>query len=478
MRNIILLGLLSFLPILTAAYASEFEHGSKLNHQPSKVSQKLMDQNMEALLEKYVKKTSAGVVAAIIDQENVNFFACGKKSVNGDELVSDETIFEIGSITKVFTSSVLMDMVHKEQVHLDDPIDFYLVEVKIPQFENKKITFRHLATHTSGLPPLPDNFDQTNVSDPYQNYTTSELYEFLNHYELKKSPGEACYYSNLGMGLLGHVLSVVAKKSYEELVVNTICNPLGMKKTGVQINSVTNEDVAIGHNLDLPVGNWNFDVLAGCGALRSNVKDMAKFLSANMGVMNTPLFEVFKECHQIHVPFPGFGGMALGWQVTDRGIICHTGGTGGFLSFIGFNPKNQRGVVLLSNSADYFSDDLTVGLLDPENFTPEPPIDEALTNLTYLKQFEGVFETIASVDDSKQEKPITLHYGIYARNLWVWTPSGDKGVLKPNAFGIFCTVGAPEEYYTRFVFDENGKIIKVQLNNPNGLIEAFPKVQP
>lgn len=436
-----------------------------------------MDQNMESLLEKHVKKTSAGVVAAIIDQENVKFFACGKKITSGNDLVSEQTIFEIGSVTKVFTVSILMDMVRRGQVSLDDPIDFYLKDVKIPQFKDKKITFRHLATHTSGLPPLPDNFDQTNWSDPYKNYRVRELYEFLNQYELKKIPGEECCYSNLGMGLLGHVLSVVAKKSYEELVVEKICNPLEMKKTSIQVNSPENDDIAIGHNLDLPVGNWHFDVLAGCGALRSNIQDMAKFLSANMGIINSSLSEIFKECHQIQVEFPGFGGMALGWQVTDRGIICHTGGTGGFGSFIGFNPKNQKGVVLLSNSADFFSDDLTIGLLDPENFTPEPTIDESLTNLAYLKKFEGVFETIASLDDSKQKPLITLHYGVYARNLWVWTPSGDKGVLKPISFGIFCTMGAPEEYSTHFFFDDAGKIIKVQLNNPNGIIEAFPKDQ-
>ena len=478
MKNSILFCLFLLLTSTEIANASDCENDSKLIPRSPKISKKIMDQNMEPLLKRHVKKSSAGIVAAVIDQGNIEFFVCGNKSVNGNEPVSEETVFEIGSITKVFTASVLMDMVNKGLVKLDDPIDLYLSDVKVPQFEEKKITLRHLATHTSGLPPLPDNFDQTNLSDPYKNYTTHELYEFLNHYDLKKSPGEECSYSNLGMGLLGHVLSLVAKKSYEELVVDTICNRLDMKKTGIAFNSVMDGDVAIGHNLDLPVGNWNFDVLAGCGAIRSNIKDMAGFLSANMGMVNTPLSEVFKECHQIQVSIPGFGGMGLGWQITDRGIICHTGGTGGFLSFIGFNPKNQKGIVLLSNSTDFFSDNLTLGQLDPENFIPEKPIDEALSALTYLKQFEGVFETVPSAENSKQEQLIILHYGVYGRNLWVWTPSGDKGVLKPLSFGVFGTVGAPEEYYTRFVFDDNNRIVKVQLNNPNGLIEAFPKAQP
>ena len=424
---------------------------------------------MEDLLKRHVKKSSAGLVAAFIDQGKIEYFAYGTQAIGEDKPVNDETIFEIGSVTKVFTTTALVKMVNEGKIQLDDPIDLYLPGVKSPQFGDKKITLLHLATHTSGLPPVPDNLDLTNVTNPYQSYTKEKLYEFLSGYELQKAPGEDCVYSNLGMGLLGHILSLVSGKSFEELVRKSVCDILGMANTGIALTPAMKDHLANGHSIDQSVGPWDFDVLAGAGALRSNVKDMTLFLAANMGIIKTPLFETLKQCHQEQRSFPGQGGMALGWQVTNGGIIQHGGGTGGFLSFIGFNPKNQKGLVLLSNSTDFFSDDLTIGLLDPENYIPEKPIDEALTTIEYLKQFEGAFEAIS------EELPLTINFGLYGRDLWVWMSSGEKAVLTPVSVGVFRPRGAPDGYYTSFSFDGNQKVVKVQLIRPDGVIEACLK---
>ena len=120
--------------------------------------------------------------------------------------ISEDTIFEIGSITKIFTTLILMDMVANGEVVLDEPVETYLPSVKIPELNGKKITLRHLATHYSGLPSLPDNFNPKNPMNPYEDFTSEDLYHFLNHYNLKRAPGEQFEYSNVGLGLLGHIL--------------------------------------------------------------------------------------------------------------------------------------------------------------------------------------------------------------------------------------------------------------------------------
>jgi serine-type D-Ala-D-Ala carboxypeptidase/endopeptidase len=428
---------------------------------------------MKNLLQKHIKKSSAGVVAALIDDGRIEYVAYGKKSINEDVPVTKESVFEIGSITKVFTATALLDIVHKGKVQLDDPIDAYLPGIKIPQFGDKKITFRHLATHSSQLPPVPDNFDLTNITNPYRDYTVEKLYQFLSSYELPKAPGESCIYSNLGMGLLGHVLSIISQKSYEQLISENICKVLGMENTGITLTPKMEKNKARSHRQQQEVEYWDFSVLAGCGALRSDAQDMARFLAANMGVIKTSFADVFKQCHEVQFSFPGEGAMALGWQISNRGIITHMGGTGGSLSFIGFNPKNQKGLVLLSNSTDFFSDDLTIGLLDPENYIPEKPVDEAFLAIDYLKLFEGAFETLQT--EGKQETPVIVNFGVYGTDLWVWLSTGEKAVLIPETFGVFCPRGFPDGYRSCFIFDDNKNILKVQIIRPDGMLEAVPK---
>ncbi len=296
------------------------------------------------------------------------------RPLNGD------TIFEIGSVTKVFTSLLLADMVERGEVALNDPISKYLPPgVKAPEHDGHPITLIDLSTHTSGLPRLPTNLNPKDPSNPYADYTAKDLYDFLNSYQLTRDPGFQFEYSNLGGGLLGQLLSLRAGITYEALVRARITGPLGMTSTGITLTPDEKSRLAAGHNAELkPVPNWDLNVLAGAGALRSDANDLLTFLAAFLGYTKTPLAPAMASMLAARRPAgPGMGEIGLAWIIskpfTDE-IIWHNGGTGGYRSFVGFNPKARTGVVVLSNTfTNAGVDDIGMHLLEPRAPLMAPP---------------------------------------------------------------------------------------------------------
>lgn len=308
------------------------------------------------------------------------------------------TLFEIGSITKVFTTIVLADMAAKGELKLDDPARSLLPSgVKMPARNGREITLYNLATHTSGLPRIPSNMIDMDETNPYADYTPEKLYAFLNGYELSRPVGGESSYSNLGMGLLGHLLSLRAGTSYEQLVLSRICAPLGMTGTRITLTREDSAHLAVGHDAGgKAVRNWDFDALAGCGALRSTADDMLRFLAANMGLIDSPLLPAMRETHRKRESL-GIEGMdiGLGWQIQTRdGVktVWHNGGTGGYRSFAGFAPDKGLGVVVLTNAFCEI-DDIGLHLLNPAvplaDF--EKPREIELPE-SALRRYEGYYE--------------------------------------------------------------------------------------
>src|SRR5262245_43489768 len=238
----------------------------------------------------YQRKQAVGIVAGVIEPNGRRVVSYGKLA-NGDPRTLDgDTIFEIGSVTKVFTALVLADMVNRKEVSLDDPAAKYLPEnVRMPERSGKPITLLDLATHTSGLPAIP-NLKPKDPGNPYTDYSVDDLYQFLSGYELSRDPGSEFEYSNLGAGLLGHVLAYCAGTDYESLIRSRITEPLGMPDTSITLSASMKQRMATGHSLALaPVANWDLPVLPGAGALRSSANDMLTFLSAFFGYKESPL---------------------------------------------------------------------------------------------------------------------------------------------------------------------------------------------
>jgi serine-type D-Ala-D-Ala carboxypeptidase/endopeptidase len=299
------------------------------------------------------------MVIGVIDKNSVTVLGLGKRADGSSDDVNGDTVFEIGSVTKVFTGLLLQDMADHDEVKLDDPITNYLpASVTVPSRNGGQITLRSLATHTSGLPRLPDNMAPKDDDNPYADYTVDQLYQFLSSYKLPRKIGAKSEYSNLGVGLLGHVLALKAGTNYEALVVGRICNPLKMDSTRVTLTPNLQARLAAGHNeAGVPAKNWDLPTLTGAGALRSTVNDMLKLLAAEMGFAPSPLSGAMQKTQAPQKPGGFLSEIGLAWQIDkDNGTIWHNGGTGGYISYVGFKQDKSLGVVILAGGANDIDD--------------------------------------------------------------------------------------------------------------------------
>jgi D-alanyl-D-alanine-carboxypeptidase/D-alanyl-D-alanine-endopeptidase len=315
-------------------------------------------------------RADVGLVAAMITPAGAIIVSAGKAGPDGIPLLNGDTVFEIGSVTKVFTAVALADMIERGEVALDDPVQKFLpTGARVPERNGKPITLLDLTTHTSGLPSLPTNLELSDMANPYARYTVPQLYTFLNDYKLTRDIGSAFEYSNFGVGLLGHALALRTGKSYEEMVRSRILQPLGMKDTGITLSDSMRQRLAVGHNGEgSPVPNWDLPTLAGAGALRSSANDMVKFVQANLadtGPRATALRRSRGRQRNAGKPDMNIG---LGWIITKTPtaeIVWHNGGTGGYHSFMGLDLEKKTGVLILYNtSADI--DDIGFYLLDSQ----------------------------------------------------------------------------------------------------------------
>lgn len=336
-------------------------------------------------------KHGTGIVVGMLDA------AGGRRVVAVG--VDSTRLFEIGSITKVFTTSVLEDMVERGEVRLDDPVAKFLPPaVRVPARNGRQITLLDLATQSSGLPRMPSNFTPRDSLNPYADYSVQQMYAFLAGYELTRDVGAQYEYSNLGVGLLGHALALKAGTSYEELVRRRILTPLGMRETVITFTPAMRARVAPGHDSEgRLVPNWDLPTLAGAGALRSTAADMLRFLAANIDSTATPLSRTFRHTHgERHATNNPNLKVGLGWHILSRPvgtIVWHNGGTGGYRTFAGFDAARRLGVVVLSN-IDVSVDDIGYHLLDETSaLRPVPKRrTEVAVDSVVLMRYVGEYE--------------------------------------------------------------------------------------
>lgn len=297
-------------------------------------------------------RPGAGMVLGVIEPSGTRIVARGP--AQGPKFDGD-TVFEIGSMTKVFTALLLADMALNGEVALDDPVEKYLPEgATMPARGGKAITLRHLTMQNSGLPRLRDNMPYADPLDPYADYTEQHLLEFLGRYELPRDPGAEYEYSNLGVGLLGYVLTRAAGKDYEALVRERILDPLGMHDTAIGLNSGLHARFAMPHDEFMrQTKPWTLPVLAGAGALRSTASDMLRFLAAALDPQS-PLAPAMALTLSERLGEADKQQTALGWMAghpPTGETLFHGGGTGGFRSFMALQPERDRAIVGLTNSA-------------------------------------------------------------------------------------------------------------------------------
>lgn len=332
------------------------------------------------------------IVVGIVTTNGTQVSGYGNTSSSNDTKVNGNTVFDIASIAKTFVTIILADMIKQGLVNLGDPIEKYLPanNITVPSYNGHKITLEDLATHTSGLPDFPTGWIRNH------SYTTQQVYDFISNTTLSSEPGIKADYSDIGMGLLGHILSLRTGVSFDQLVKDRILKVLGMDSTGMRMNAsgiTVPEDIksryAKGHIAGKEV-NLEFipEAIQSAGAMYSTTNDLLKYLSANIGLIQTSIKDAMQETHLIRHSFGHSleessdhesitqDYIGLGWTVTTdfgKEVIWHTGSVDGYTSIVGFNPSKQIGLVILCG-CDY------------SDYSPLEMINLAIPFLLYYNQ--------------------------------------------------------------------------------------------
>ena len=337
----------------------------------------------DLLARRIAGREGAGIVAAVLEPgENGPVTRIVSRGPYSDAGFDGDTVFEIGSMTKVFTALLLTDMALKGEVSLDDPVARYLPDGAVmPTRNGAEITLSQLSHQISGLPRLPDNMPYGDPDDPYADYTEALLLEFLGRYALTRDIGGQYEYSNLGVGLLGYVLARAAgEPDYESLVRHRILYPLGMQDTAITLTPGMQGRFATPHDIYMrPASPWAIPVIGGAGALRSTANDMLIFLAATLDPQSPigPAMELAVAERYV----PGEGAQyPLGWMLArapSGDVLHHGGGTGGFRTHMAVQPARNRAVVVLTNAAiEPSASDIAMHMITgmpPAHETPVPP---------------------------------------------------------------------------------------------------------
>jgi D-alanyl-D-alanine-carboxypeptidase/D-alanyl-D-alanine-endopeptidase len=352
------------------------------------------------------QKWATGIIVGVVTRVGHRAMAYGTTTRGGERKIDGNTIYDIGSVTKVFTALALADMVKRGEVSLDDPVTKYLPPgTVLPHDGERQITLADLATHTSGLPLRPGNLASTDPNK-YANYSEADLYRFLATYKPAHAIGSTYDYSNVGFGLLGLALSRRAGVPYDTLIRERILQPLGMNRTSRELNPAMKRSVAAGYDYDnadlVPAEHWDFgNGLAGAGGYRSCANDMIKFIDAVLGYRKSSLSAALAAMTETRRP----GGMqpatsiALAWNILDqdgREIAWKNGSVGGFRAFIGYDRAAGVGVVALANGQTATGvDDIALHILDPkipvDLHIPRKHIEVAI-DPALLDQYVGTYK--------------------------------------------------------------------------------------
>ncbi len=363
------------------------------------------EKKIDALVNPYLTHNKINAVSVgVISNGQIWKKHFGTLDGKGTPAPNDKTLYEIGSISKVFTSILLADAVVSGRLKLDDPISTIMKELaeKNPKLGNQ-ITFLQLSLHTSGLPRMPTNFKPADSANPFAGYDRSMLNDYLLKAKLKRKPGEKYEYSNLGAGLLGDLLSRQADISYETLLKQKLTGPLKMTDTTLTLSPKQLARFAAPHNAAMFADKaWDFDSLAGCGAIRSNVDDMLLFAEASLNPPEGKLGEAIELAWKQHKPARGKNrAMGLGWMIAGDGTTrWHNGQTGGYQSMILVSRPLKSATVLLCNTAGSNADNLAeqifqtvVGMnVPPRSFEKEIQVDPKV-----VKRLEGKYQLIPNV---------------------------------------------------------------------------------
>ncbi len=299
-----------------------------------------------------------GASVGVLKDGETFFFGFGGTGADGSGPVPDEhTLYEIGSITKVFTAVLLAEAAEAGEVSLDTPLaEAFPDDREAPQLGEHQIELWHLATHSSGLPAMPANMRPTHPAQPFAGYSSDLMYDFLEAVTPARPPETGYEYSNLATGLLGRLLEARLGVPYEQLLATRIFSPAGMQESSISIDEANEARIAQPSAEGLTASRWNdMDALAPCGAIVSSASDLLRFAAENIEPTDpeSTLARALAAAHQPRFTDPRSGTtVGLGWHLAgDEQTLWHNGMTGGYSSMLLVNIPERLAVVVLANGA-------------------------------------------------------------------------------------------------------------------------------
>jgi D-alanyl-D-alanine-carboxypeptidase/D-alanyl-D-alanine-endopeptidase len=301
---------------------------------------------------------AVGIVVGVIDPQGRRIISYGHRAVGDTRRLDGDTVFEIASVTKVFTALLLADMVEKNEIALSDPASKYLTAaaIQLPERNGNLITLVDLATHTSGLPFMPA--DAPPFNDPTAaKYSTGDLKRYLASYQLTRDIGSEWDYSNIGYWVLSEALAARGGKDIENLIRSRVLAPLKMTDTDFELSAKMKENLASGHDSALqpaPAASTIpiYSIMPAIGLLYSTTNDLLTFLSECMGYEPSPLAPAINVALSNRRPVQPGNEQALGWNVYGKDpdqVIFRDGSSFGYASVMAYDPDSRVGVVVLTN---------------------------------------------------------------------------------------------------------------------------------
>jgi len=445
---------------------------STLGIGPAFAAEDTLQAEIELLAKPYIDaEMVVGISIGVLKADEETTTHLGHTSSKGKR-PDDDTVYEIGSVSKVFTGILIADAVVREKVRLEQSAQELLPEnVTMPAGRDRSITILDLATHKSGLPRITNNMPSLKTDNPYADYTSKLAYVFLNGHKLRRSPGEKYEYSNFGMSLVGHLISKNAKLSYDELLRQRIAEPLGMNATGVVMSKSMKQRLATPFSaFGTKTSTWEFADMPGAGGIRSSTKDMLLFARAHLAPPDDEIGRAIELAWKKHTDDDAKGPtMGLGWHFAADGTTrWHNGQTGGYHSMLLIDRESKLAVVLLANTGYLGLDRLATDVMrilngdevKPRTFEKSVRVAKKVME-RYVGKYElaPMFVFTVSVKDDKLMVGVTNQptHQVFARSETEWFYKVVNAKLK-------------------FQLDDDGKCTSLKLLQ-NGITQTAKRIK-
>ena len=316
---------------------------------------KAIKKQLDALIQPQIEADqNVGIVVGVLKEGKGDIFYYGKTALSSNKAPSKSTIYEIGSITKVFTGLLLAQLELDGKVQLTQTLEQFIPELKGK--DAGKITLRQLVTHTSGLGFRPVNLEIKDYNNPYAQYSEKDLIKGLVEYQEQPGTLGVFQYSSWGHGVLGYVLGKISKKPYEELLKEKIITPLKLKDTTITLSSSQKSRAAQGYDEFLnEVGLRDHLIFQAPGALKSTPEDLFEFIKFQLSTKNKKSIDKASLQAQQALEKAEDRDIAYGWFIDQKSgspVLWHDGSTNGYLSFLHVDKTNDTAYFMLTNTAN------------------------------------------------------------------------------------------------------------------------------